>query len=288
MKLGMSEIMFDNMTINDSVAAAAKCGYDGIELRPKPNHLPASLSAEEVREIRKKIDDAGLETHCIAGFNGYYAGLDDDECRKELDELKHFLEFAGVLGCGAIRHWTGRMSSRDMNDDQRARAREWMNKALEVAAEADVTLVLELHHRTPIDSIDAAVSFVESLDKKNCMIIHDAANLYQEGVEYGRDAIKKLKGHLFELHVKDIVEVVDDSHPEATEPYLGRRFINRPINMGGIDQYSIFAGIRDIGFNGYVTVESGWLTSMDANEVARYSIEQMRKVMSDLEREGQS
>ena len=40
MKKGMSAILFDDVTIEDSIEAAAKIGYDGIELRTtKPGHL---------------------------------------------------------------------------------------------------------------------------------------------------------------------------------------------------------------------------------------------------------
>ncbi len=280
MKIGMSEIMFDDQSYKESIPAAGKIGYDGIELRPKPNHLPKDVSQADLAEIKRMVFDSGLEVHCIACFTGNYARKSDAECQAQLDELRRFIELANELECKALRHWAAPVSSSDATEDDLARAAEWVGKACDVAAKDDIALCLELHHKTIIDSVPAAMAFVDRTGRDNLLVIHDAANLYQEGVEYGRQAVEQLGDRLFELHVKDIVEVTDDSNPEAGAPYKGRRFVNRVIDEGGVDQYSIFQGLKEARFDGYVTVEAGWLSRLDPYEVATRSYEKVRQLLS--------
>lgn len=279
MKIGMSEIMFDDQSYKESIPAAGKIGYDGIELRPKPNHLPKDVSPGDLGEIKRMISDAGLEVHCIACFTGNYARKSDAECREQLEELARFIELAKELDCRALRHWAAPISSADATDDDLARAAEWVGKACDTAAKDGIALCLELHHKTIIDSVPAAMEFVDRVGRDNLLVIHDAANLYQEGVEYGRNSIKHLGDRLFELHVKDIVEVTDDSNPEAGQPYKGRRFVNRVVDEGGVDQYSIFRGLKEARFDGYVTVEAGWLSRLDPYEVAERSYQRVRALL---------
>ncbi|MGQ9631611.1 MAG: sugar phosphate isomerase/epimerase family protein [bacterium] len=282
MKKGMSGIMFDGERIEDAVEAAEKIGYDGIEIRTKPNHLPADTTKGRLREIKRMIEDSGLEVPCIACFTGEYLRRGDAECEKQLDELKRYVEFALELKCPTLRHWAGGKPSRFATEEDWQRAALWTGRAADYAAKYGINLALELHHMNLTDCVDASLAFLKRLGRKNVGLIHDAANLYQDGYDYGRGAIKKLKGHLLGVHVKDIVALVDDSNPQASQPYRGRRFANRLINQGGVDQYSIFGGLKDIGYDGYITVESGWISWLKPYEVAEYSFKEMSKIMEAL------
>ncbi len=282
MKRGMSAIMFDGSTIEKAVEAAAKTGYDGIELRTKPGHLAEDTSEERLGEIKSMIAASGLEVPCIACFTGKYLDKSDEECEKQLAELRRYVDFARALDCKVLRHWAGGKASCDASEEDWQRAAHWVGRAADYAADHGIDLALELHHGNLHDSVDATLGFLRRLGRDNVTIIHDAANLYQDGYDYGREAIKKLGTRLLELHVKDIVAVVDDSNPSAGGEYKGRRFVNRLINQGGVDQYSIFQGLKDIGFGGYITVESGWLSWLEPYEVADYSLKAMNGIMADL------
>ena len=283
MKIGMSERMYDRGTIEESIRDAAKIGYDGIELRPLPNHLPADTSPSRLAEIKKLLADYGLEVPCIACMPTSYLDKSDEECNKQLDEMKVFIGFAQELGCSVLRHWIGAKPSRDATEADWECAAEWMRKGADIAAGEGITLALELHHGTLIDTVDGALEFLNRVRKDNVSIIHDAANLYQDNVEYGREAIEKLKDKLQEIHAKDIVEVVDDCNPRAGGLYRGRRFVDRMIEQGGVDQYSIFTGLKNMGFDGYAVVESGLVSGLDSFGVAEGCYNAIREIMAALD-----
>lgn len=282
MKISMSERMFDRLTIEDSISAASKIGYDGIEVRPLANHLPVDTTQARLREVKKRVDDAGLEVNCIACMPTTYVRTDDADCRKQLDTMKTFIEFAHELSSPSLRHWAGNVPAREATHADWARASEWVAKAAEIAGAAGISLGLELHHGTLLDSVDRGIAFVRAIGLPNLMLIHDAVNLYHDGVEYGRVAIHRLKGLLLELHIKDIVELVDDTYPHAGYDYRGRRLVDRPIGQGGVDQHSIFKGLAEIGYDRYVVVECGLLPGMDAYAVAEHSYRAIRQVLADL------
>ena len=282
MKIGMSERMFDKGTIEESIKGAAKIGYDGVELRPLPNHLPADTNPARLAEIKRMVADHGLEVPCIACMPTSYLDKSDTECEKLLDEMKVFIGFAHELKCTVLRHWIGAKPSRKATDADWETAADWMRKGAALAAAEGITLALELHHGTLIDTVDGSLAFLERVGMDNVTVIHDAANLYQDNVEYGRVAIEKLGDHLQEIHAKDIVEVVDDCNPRSGRPYRDRRFVDRMIDQGGVDQYSIFTGLKNIGYNGYAVVESGLVSGLDSFGVAEGCYNAIRDIMSVL------
>ena len=281
----MSERMFDKGTIEESIKSAARIGYDGIELRPLPNHLPADTSPTRLNEIKAMVRDNGLEVPCIACMPKSYLDKSDAECEALIDEMKVFIGFAQVLECKVLRHWIGAKPSRKATEGDWETATTWMRKCAEAAAGEGITLALELHHGTLIDTVDSSVAFLKRVAKDNVTIIHDAANLYQDNVEYGRAAIEKLKDNLQEIHAKDIVEVVDECNPRAGGSYRGRRFVDRMIDQGGVDQYSIFTGLKNIDFDGYAVVESGLVGDLDSYAVADGCYRAIRQIMKALDME---
>ncbi len=280
--------MFDGATIEEAVAAASRIGYDGVELRPLPRHLPADISRSRLNEIKRMVDDHGLEVPCIACMPASYLDKTDEECERQLDEMKVFIGFAHELGCKVLRHWIGARPSREATETDWETAVAWMRKGADIAAQEGITLALELHHGTLIDTVDGALAFLERVARGNIAIIHDAANLYQDNAEYGKAAVEKLGDRLQEIHAKDIVEVVDDSNPAAGRPYRGRRFVDRMIDQGGVDQYSIFAGLKNIAFDGYVIVESGLVSGLDAFAVADGCYNAIRRIMTALKMDQQA
>ena len=127
MKKGMSAILFDDVTIEDSIEAAAKIGYDGIELRTtKPGHLTPDTTEEKFDGIKRLIGEKGLEVPCIACFTGKYYKKNDAECEEQLQELKRYVEFARQLDCPALRQWAGTKPSADATEADWERAAHWV------------------------------------------------------------------------------------------------------------------------------------------------------------------
>ena len=110
MKKGMSEIMFDDGTIEESIQAAAKIGYDGIEARSAKEHahgVDLDTDADQRSEIKQKAADAGIAICCVSASIRYADPATNPEAR---DDTLRYIDLAGDLGVPIIRVFGGPIS----------------------------------------------------------------------------------------------------------------------------------------------------------------------------------
>jgi L-ribulose-5-phosphate 3-epimerase len=276
-KISMSGKMYDRRPLEEAIEAAARIGYTGIELRGREDlHLSPSTPKGRLAEIKRLLADSGLRATAIASFSGGYGLLDDSQCQRQYEDFCRHADQAQELGCPQVRHWSGWKASRTATREQWERAVLWLRKAAEYAQARGVTVCVEIHHDTYVDTNARALKTVRDVGMPNVGIIHDAANLYHDSAPYGADVLPELAGVLVNVHCKDVVALNDDSHPEAFA-YNGRYFRHCLINRGGVDQHSVFRGLQAMGYAGYVTVESGGL--LTPFELAEDSYQQVKSML---------
>ena len=88
---------------------------------------------------------------------------------------------------------------------------KWLKIAADRAGELGIGLAMEMHHGTLLDCIDGAERLLEEVEKNNVGLIFDPVNLYQTGTYYGADAIRRIADRIFDVHVKDIILLQDDT-----------------------------------------------------------------------------
>ena len=279
MKIAMSGIMFDKQSVESAIDAAATIGYDCIELRGNAAHLPHDASAQQVAKIKKRVTAAGLEVSSIASFTGYYGSISDQDCADELDKFKRYVDMAVELGAANVRHWIGKGSSRQVTAAQWDKAIGWLQKAADYAAGNQVTVALELHHQTFLDTTDAAIRVHELAGRRNIGFIHDGVNFFFDQEPLGSTCIKRLGKRLINVHFKDIVMLPENVNPKTTV-YQDRFYVYRTINAGAVDQYAIVRALIDIGYDGCLTVESSNL--LTPYELAKNEFLQLKKILTDL------
>ena len=281
MKIAMSGIMFDKLPIESAIDAAARIGYDCIELRGTASHLPFDASAGHVAKVKRQVKDAGLEVSSIASFTGYYGSISDQECAVELEKFKRYVAIACELGAGNVRHWIGKGASDHVGAEQWQKAVKWLVQAADYAASFKIKVALELHHQTFLDKTDAALKVYDLADRDNIGFIHDGVNFFFDHEPLGRTCIKRLGQRIINVHMKDIVQFPEAAHPKITS-YQDQYFVYRTINAGSIDQYAIVKALLEIGYDEYLTVESSnLLTPFD---LAKNEFEQIKIILSDCKR----
>ena len=279
MKISMSGIMFDGAPLEECIEGAARIGYDGIELRGKPRHLGLEMKPAEFAAVKKRIRDAGLAVTGIASFTGNYALLDKGECKKQYDDFVKYAQMAAELDCGVVRHWAGWKPSAEATDEEWSRAAEWMAKAADAAAAAGVKVALELHHGTLVDTYARALALYREIGRDNVGFIHDAVNLYHDDQDYGYGQMPVLRGLLLTVHMKDVVRLQDASNSAAYN-YKGKFYRHCLIGQGGVDQMSVLMGLKRIGYDGYLTVESSSL--LTPYELAEHSCRILGKLSGEV------
>ena len=272
-EIGLSGQMFDDLTVWDHLDAASSFGYTCVELRS--THVNPEIPMEELKKIRSTLEDKGLYTSCLSCFVGNYGLLSDGECENVFEIFKKYVDLACLFDSEMIRTWPAWQESSFAPDTVWKRAAFWMRKSARHARHFNKRLVTEMHHGTLCDTASSSVRLLEMIGEDNVGVTLDPVNLYQVPTDYGEKAIRTLGAHLFNVHIKDIVELQSDDYPFSF-PYsyyaehIGRftkvippqdlkkeRFYcHRRINAGGVDWSHVLKSLQTCGYGGCLVVES--------------------------------
>lgn len=267
--------MYDDSTIEHFLKDAAAIGYQGVEIRGvgelKDGHIPE----ERAQQIKAMLESYKLIPTNLSLFAGGFACNSDDENEEEVLKWARYLDFASTIGCGMMRLNPGFIHSDEVSAEDYAKAVRMFQRCADMANERNIRAVIEMHHGTLCDTADASIAFIESVGRSNVGLILDPVNLYQVPTEYGISTIERLKPYLFNIHIKDIIQLKGKQYPWAFGyndyvPHIGkyhrvvpktsleeeRYYCHRLINQGGIDWYEVFRGLEQIGYSGYLTIES--------------------------------
>jgi len=283
-KLAMSGKAFEEYPFEEMVNVLSNVGYAGVEIRTCGTQLPITITDEEALGRAEMLAKHGLTTTCISTFTGNYSELDESKCKEEFHKFVRFVELSQILNAKQIRHWAGWRASREATEEQWTRSVKWMRVAADHAAAHDREVALELHHRSLLDQVDSILRYLHDVDRPNVVLLYDAENLYHDQVEYGRQAVQRLGPYIGGVHIKDTVLLEDDSNPDAYE-YRGRYFWRKLINEAGVDHYSVLMGLRDIGFDGFLTIETSGVLP-DAAAIAKHEYDEVTKMVDYVWTEG--
>ena len=271
-KISLSGQMFDQLTIWDHLEAAAAAGYSAIELRSthaNPNTYPGELDA-----IKAECEKNGLRILALSCFVGNFGLLDEAGCEAAYEVFKKYIALAERVGADMIRLWPAWVESAAASQEVWERAVNWCRKCSDYAAEHGKKIAMEMHHGTLCDTLEACKQLIGAIDRENAGFILDPVNLYQVPVEEAKPYIYELKEKIFIVHVKDIIRLPSGDYPYCF-PYayyaqhIGRftkvvppdasrveYYAHRRINQGGVDWSGILKALTDIGYEGYLSVES--------------------------------
>ena len=88
--------------IDNQIKAMKRNGLQGLEIRNVDGENVSSISEEKAREVRKKLDDAGLVTWSVGSPIGKIS-IEEESFPAHLDKLRRTLDLARTLGCGNLR-----------------------------------------------------------------------------------------------------------------------------------------------------------------------------------------
>ena len=271
-KIGLSGQMFDDKSIWDHLEAAAKYGYDTVELRA--THVNPNTPVALLQEIKSFLLENNISVNGLSCFTGNYALLDEERCLAAFETFKKFVDIAEYMNARSVRVWPGWIESAKADSQTVERASKWMRISADYAKEKGVLLFIEMHHGTLCDKADAALALLEAIDRNNVGLTFDPVNLYQVPENYVHETVRKLKKYIFNVHIKDIVKLDSGCHPYCFEysfyaKHIGRftpvhfeeraekqYYTHRRILQGGVDWHGVISALDEIGYNGALVVES--------------------------------
>ena len=272
MKYAICNETFKEWPFDEAFAMAAECGYTGIEFAPFTINTDArEISAQQRSEIRAQVESYGLEgvgLHWLLAFTeGYYLTSPDEAVRQRtaeyLAELARLCRDLGgtilVLGSPQQRNLLPGISH-DQGSDYAA---DVLRQAAPVFEDCGVTLAVEPLSPAEGDFLNTAALGAELAGKVD-----------SESVQLHLD-VKAMSSQQ-----EPIVETIRDFHHLMAHFHANDANLRGP-GMGEIDFVPILQTLKDVGYDGWVSVEVfDYEPGVEA--LCRDSIEYLKKCEAQL------
>jgi sugar phosphate isomerase/epimerase len=246
MKFAICNEVFEGWDLESAINFAAKAGYDAIEIAP---FTMAQYVTEVPRADRERARRAALRaglTVCgihwvLAKTEGLHLTSPDPAIRgRTADYLKELVNFCADLGGAIIVFGSPKQRSIQAGttaEQARVWAKETLAPAVALARDRSVTICLEPLGPAETNFINTAaeaIDFVRQCGSEHFKIILDAKAMSTENRPQER-IIRESWPHFAHFHAND---------PNLKGPGFGR-----------LDFKPIAAALKEVGYQGYVSVE---------------------------------
>jgi len=268
MKYSMCNETFVDWPHDKVCRFVAECGYGGLEIAPFTINTDVTrVTGKERKALRSAADKAGIEICALHWLLAKTTGLhltspDAAVRRKTAEYLAALGDFCADLGGNIMVFGSPKQRNRQPGVDMEqgmAYATEVFRAAMPRLKRRGVTLAIEPLSSKETNFIttgDEGVVLAKQVDHPNCKLLLDCKAMWPEPTPIPA---------LIRKHHEWLV------HFHANDPNL------RGPGMGDLDFVPIFEALRDVNYQGWVSVEV-FDYDPGAEALARESIEYMRKV----------
>ncbi len=260
------------------IAIAQKAGYDAIE--PWTQEIEAYLqSGGNLRELRRRIADAGLQVADLIGFAEWIVA-DEQRRQKGLEQARRYMDWAAQLGCPYLAAppvgATGGTSPRDhpqyttLVGDLMAAADRY-RVLVDIGQQFGVVPLFEFwgFSRT-LRRLGEAVCVAAEAGTPRGGILPDVYHLYKGGSDFhGLRLLAAAAIGIF--HVNDYPAIPREKITDADRVFPGD---------GTAPLATVVSALRAMNYNGFLSLElfnrTYW--KRDPHEVARTGLAKMRAV----------
>ena len=254
--------------LEETIKRIAGIGYDGIEIgAAAPHAYPSHLNKDRRKTIKRILDDNGIAVSSMLPAPGGGPGFNvasplEEERLEAIDQYKQVIELCADLGGPTVMYIAGWQ----IYGTSRIQAWDWSRQALgeiaKRAADLGVNLVVE---PTPTDSnlvesCDDAIEMMEQVGAKNVGLMFDTQHAYYRN-EVPTDYVYRMGKNLRHIHLSE--------------------FGRFPPGAGRGDFVGLVSALRQIGYEGYLTMEIGFnRRDVEPDLVARQAYEYIKPLIS--------
>ena len=181
--------------LDDALNGIAKAGFKYVELsavRGWTEHIPLGASDAQIAEIQAKLDRLGLTASALGGHS-------DLTTAEGVVDGKKAVDLSQKLGLTIMNTAIGGHSSQD---EDRGAFMGYIHDLADYAAEAGITLALEIHGDI-MASGQLSIPLMHEINRDNVKINYDTANcVFYGGVE-AVDDLRQVVPYLAHIHLKD-------------------------------------------------------------------------------------
>lgn len=258
MKLGVVGDCFQCNT-EDSIRRAAALKLQGIQLYAvKGEFCPQNLSEADILRYKNLIEECGLKVSALCGDLGGHGFENEEHNPERIEKTKRIIDLALRFDSNIVTTHIGVIP-----EDTACEKYQVMLKALRecgaYAKEKGVTLAIE----TGPETAPVLNGFVRAAGD-GVGVNLDPANFVMVTGQDPAEAVLLLREKIVHTHLKD-GRMLKKSNPLEIYNHFAEGgiealnvadyFIETPIGEGDVDFAAYFAALREIGFDGYLTIE---------------------------------
>jgi protein FrlC len=250
--------------LEEAIRRLARIGYDAIEIgAAAPHAFPAYMTPARRKDIATCLSDNGIRLSSMLpapgggpGFN--VASADPLERVAAIDQYKQVAELCAEWGGEILLYVAGWQTY----GTTRRQAFEWSRAALDdIARSTDLTICIEPTSADSnlIDSCDDVIALMDEIDRPNVAAMFDTYHtLYRN--EVPTDYVYRLGKRLRHVHLADV---------------------NRePPGKGVVDYPLLIQALRDVAYDGYLTMEVGFnRRDVHPDSMARSAFDYLKRVL---------
>ena len=258
MKIGVITDCFKK-THEDGIKKAAELGLDGVQIYATTGGFSPALSQDEKAAYKALLQEKGLVVSALCGDMGGYGFERAEDNIERVEKTKQIIDLAAEFGATVITTHIG------VIPDEKTHPRyEVMLSALTecglYAKEKGVTLAIE----TGPEKAKTLLMFLQ--DTQGGVGVNlDPANFTMVTGQDAAEAVYLLRDYIVHTHAKDGVMLDKTQNPadvyhafavggvDALNACKG--FQEVPLGTGEVDWKSYLQALKDIGYDGFLTIE---------------------------------
>lgn len=258
MKIGVITDCF-KLPLDESLRLAGSLGISGVQIYATTGEFsPEVLSPERKAEIKQILKEEGLEISALCGDMGGHGFQIEGDNPERIEKTKAIIDLAEEFGVSVITTHIG-VIPESCEHPRYKTLLSAMKACGKYAAEKGITLAIETGPETAavlkgfLDKTEGGVGV--NLDPANFVMVTG-----QDPVE----AVRLLGDYIVHTHAKDGImlkrtdpKIIYDHFAEGGIEALNVAdfFLETPLGEGNVDFKAYVASLREIGFDGYLTIE---------------------------------
>ena len=244
MKVGITQIILGNMSLEDTLRLCEDAGYQAVELVfAEGKDLDPSMSADEIAQVGQQCAAAGVEIGSVIAWyqeRGNLLSRDAGERERCLKCLRRSLKIAGALSVDGVLLHPGQLAVEGTYQQAWDGLRDALIDTAHLAEEMGAAIGLENVWNKFLLSPREARLFIDEIDSEWVGIYLDTANMMAYG--YPEHWIRELGLRIKKVHFKDF-----------------RRSEHSFVNLleGDTDWPAVMAALRAVGYDSTLIHEVG-------------------------------
>ena len=255
--------------IDEQIKAMVRNGLQGLEIRNVDGENVSAISLDKAREVRKKLDDAGLITWSIGSPLGKI-DIEKGSFEEHLDSLRHTLEVASVLGAKNSRMFSFFIPAGKDPAIFRNQVMDRLHRMVEVSAGSGIALCHENEKGIYGDVATRCLDVLTEVPELHG--VFDPANFVQCGQDT-LEAWEMLKDRINYMHIKDALFSDSSVVPAGKGDGHVGEVLHAFLAKGGCDMtvephLAVFDGLKGLERKGDRSIVGGGNYVFSSNDEA--------------------